>query len=171
MTPRLRKLVLTAHVVFSVGWLGAVLVYLALAITGLTSHDEQLARAAFLTLELIGWCVIVPSSLAALLSGLAQSLGTEWGLFRHYWIVVKLVLTVGGTTILLMHMPAVSRMSGIAAATTAFGPDLGRLPVQLVLHAAGGLLILLVATTLSIYKPRGRTRYGRRKQQARAAAA
>ena len=166
MTPRLRKLMLTAHVTFSVGWLGAVVVYLALAVTGLTSRDVQLARAAYLTLDLIGWFVIVPSSFAALLTGLVQSLGTEWGLFRHYWILVKLVLTVGGTTVLLMHMPAVSRMSGIAAATTSFGPDLGKLPIQLVVHATGGLVILLAATTLSVYKPWGKTGRGRRKQQA-----
>jgi hypothetical protein len=166
MTPRLRKLVLTAHVTFSVGWLGAVVVYLALAITGLTSRDAQLARAAYLTLELIGWCVIVPSSFAALLTGLVQSLGTEWGLFRSYWIFIKLVLTVGGTTVLLMHMPAVSRMSGVAAATTSFSPELGQLPIQLVLHAAGGLLLLLVATTLSVYKPWGKTPHGRRRQAA-----
>jgi hypothetical protein len=165
MPPRLRKLVLTAHVTSSVGWLGAVVVYLTLAVAGLTSRDAQLARAAYLTLELIGWCVLVPSSLAALLTGLVQSLGTEWGLFRHYWIIGKLVLSVGGTTVLLMHMPAVSRMSGLAAATPELGlklgPDLGRLPLQLVLHAAGGLVILLAATTLSIYKPWGKTRRGR----------
>ncbi len=165
MTPRLRKLVLTTHVTFSVGWLGAVAAYLALAIAGLTSRDPQLARAAYLALEMIGWCVIVPSSFAALLTGLVQSLATEWGLFRHYWILGKLVLTVGGTTVLLMHMPAVSRMAGVAAATTSFGPELGRLPVQLVLHAAGGLVILLAATTLSIYKPWGKTAHGRRKQR------
>jgi hypothetical protein len=31
-----------------------------------------------------------------------------------------------------------------------------------VLHAAAALLLLLVATTLAIYKPRGMTRYGQR---------
>jgi hypothetical protein len=32
-------------------------------------------------------------------------------------------------------------------------------------HAALALLALLVATVLAVYKPRGMTRYGRRKQQ------
>lgn len=97
MTPRLRKFALTAHITFSVGWLGAVVPYLALAIVGLTSHDAQMVRAAYLSMELIGWFVIVPLSLAALLSGLVQSLGTPWGLFRHWWIVVKFLLTTGAT--------------------------------------------------------------------------
>jgi hypothetical protein len=103
-------------------------------------------------MELTGWFVIVPLSVASLLTGLVQSLGTDWGLFRHYWILEKFVLTIGATTILFLHMPAVSRMSGVAAE---------------VIHAGGGLLVLLTATTLSVYKPWGRTQYGRRKQRER----
>ena len=96
MTPRFNKFALTAHIIFSVGWLGAIVVYLALAIAGLTVHDAQMVRAAYLSMELIGWYVMVPFSLAALLTGLVQSLGTPWGLFRHYWILAKFLLTTGG---------------------------------------------------------------------------
>jgi hypothetical protein len=167
LTSRLRKFTLTAHVTFSVGWLGAVIAYLALAIAGLTSQEAQLVRAAYLSMELIGWFVIVPCSLAALLTGLVQSLGTEWGLFRHYWILVKFLLSIGGTLVLLLHMRAVSRMSGIAAETTLSSADFGMLRTQLVVHAGGGLLVLLAATALSVYKPWGRTRYGQRKQHER----
>ena len=108
MTPGLRKLALTAHITFSVGWLGAVVAYLAVAIAGLVSQDAQVQQSGYATMELIGWFVIVPLSLAALLSGLVQSLGTEWGLFRFYWVAVKLVMTLGAVTVLLMHMPAVA---------------------------------------------------------------
>ena len=145
MTPRLRKFALTAHITFSVGWLGAVVPYLALAIVGLTSHDAQIVRAAYLSMELIGWFVIVPLSLAALLSGVVQSLGTSWGLFRHWWIVAKLLLTTGATIVLLGHMEAVSHMSAIAAKTTLFNTDFRGLRVQLVVHAAGGLLVLFAS--------------------------
>jgi hypothetical protein len=160
MTPRLRKFALTAHIAFSVGWLGAVVPYLALAIVGLTSHDAQMVRAAYL--ELIGWFVIVPLSLAALLSGLVQSLGTPWGLFRHWWIVAKFLLTTGATIVLLGHMEAVSRMSGIAAKATLSSADFRGLRVQLAVHATGGLLVLLAVTGLSLFKPWGMTTYGRR---------
>lgn len=85
MTPQLRKLALTAHVTSSVGWLGAVAGFLALALTGLTSEDNQMARAAYLAMELYCWFVIVPLSLTSPLTGVVQSLGTTWGLFRHYW--------------------------------------------------------------------------------------
>jgi hypothetical protein len=164
MTPRLQEFALTAHITFSVGWLGAVIAYLALAIAGLTVHDAQMVRAAYLSMELIGWFVIVPFSLAALLTGLVQSLGTQWGLFRHYWILVKFLLTTGATVVLLRHMQTASRMSGVAAETPLSSADFRALRIQLVVHAAGGLLVLLAATTLSVHKPWGMTPYGRRKQ-------
>lgn len=164
MTPSLRKFALTAHVIFSVGWLGAVVAYLALAVAGLISHNAQTVRAVYLSMELIGWFVIVPFSLATLLIGLVQSLGTPWGLFRHYWIIAKFVLTTSATIVLLQHMSAVSRMAGLATETIFSSADFRALRIQLVVHAAGGLLVLLAATTLSVYKPWGMTPYGRRKQ-------
>lgn len=167
MTPRLHQFALTAHITFSVGWLGAVVAYLALAIAALTSHEVSMVRAAYFSMEWIGWLVIVPFSLAALLTGLVQSLGTQWGLFRHYWILVKFLLTTGGTIVLLLHMPAVSLMSEIAADATFSSVDFRALRIQLVAHAAGGLLVLLAATTLSVYKPWGMTPYARRKQHER----
>jgi hypothetical protein len=167
MTPRFNRFALTAHITFSVGWLGAVVAYLALAIAGLTVHDAQMVRAAYLSMELIGWFVIVPFSLAALVTGLVQSLGTQWGLFRHYWIVVKFLLTSGATVVLLRHMEAVSGMSDVAAETTLSSVDFRALRIQLMVHAAGGLLVLLAATTLSVYKPWGMTRYGRKQHERR----
>jgi hypothetical protein len=161
ITPGLRKFVLTAHVAASVGWLGAVVAYLALVVAALLGEDAQTMRAAWIAMELIGWFVIVPLALASLLIGLIQSLSTPWGLFRHYWVLVKLLLTVFATIILLLHMPTVSYYAGVAAATDR--TNLGGLRSEL-LHAGGGLLVLVVTTTLSVYKPRGMTPYGWRKQ-------
>lgn len=161
MTPGRRTFALTAHVTSSVGWLGAVIAYLALAVAALTSQDTQTVRATWLAMELTGWFVIVPLSLASLLTGLIQSLGTTWGLFRHYWVLFKLLLTVLATIVLLLHMPTVSFLASVAA--EADGATLGGLRGEL-LHAGGGLLVLLVTTTLSVYKPRGMTPYGWRKQ-------
>jgi hypothetical protein len=163
MTPRLRKFALTAHIIFSVGWLGAVVAYLALVIAVLVGSDAQTARSAWFAMELIGWFAIVPLALSSLLTGLVQAMGTQWGLFRHYWVLFKLLLTVIATTILVLHMPTVSALAGLAADTTLSITDLPRVQGEL-LHAGGGLLVLLVTTILSVYKPRGMTPYGRRKQ-------
>jgi len=164
MTPGLRKFALTAHVTSSVGWLGSVGVFLALAIAGLGSQDAQVVRAAYLAMHLTTWFVIVPLCLAALLTGIVQSLGTTWGLFRHYWIVTKLLLTVLATIILLVHTQPIDRVAAVAAQTTLATGDLRQLRVQLVGDACAALFVLLVTTTLSVYKPWGMTPYGLRMQ-------
>jgi hypothetical protein len=168
MTPRLRKFALTAHVICSVGWLGGVAASLALVVAGLTSQEAPVVRAAYLTMELTGWFVLLPFSIASLITGLVQALGTTWGLFRHYWIVAKLLINVSATIVLVMYMQTLSYLAGVAAETTMPNGDLGGLrSPSVVVHAAAALLLLVVATTLSVYKPRGMTRYGRRTQHAR----
>ena len=164
MTSGLRKFALTAHVTSSVGWLGAVAVSLALAVAGLTSRDPQVVRAAYLTLKVIGWAVLVPLSLASLLTGLVQSLGTKWGLFRHYWILAKLLMNVLATIVLLLYMQTLSYLAGAAETALSSGDLLKLRNPSPVAHAVAALLLLLVATTLSVYKPQGMTRYGQRRQ-------
>lgn len=164
MTPGLRKFALTAHITFSVGWLGAVIGFLALVVATLTSQDAQTVRATFIAMELIGWFAIVPLALASLLTGLVMSLGTKWGLFRHYWVLIKLLLTIIATIVLLLNMQTVSLLADIGTKTES--ADLNGLWGEL-LHAGGGLLVLLVIMILSVYKPRGMTQYGRRKKHSR----
>ena len=163
MTPRLRKLALTAHITTTVGWLGAVVAFLALAVIGLTSQDAQTVRGAYLVMEPAAWSVLVPLAFASLLTGIVQSLGTTWGLFRHYWVLFKLLITVFATIVLLIYMQTFSFMAGVATDPSV---DLGLVrSASPTLHATLALLVLLVATALAVYKPRGMTRYGRRKQQ------
>jgi hypothetical protein len=155
MPSPLRKLMLTAHVTSSVGWLGAVAGFLALAIAGLASHDPLRVRAAYLAMDMTGWFVIVPFMIASLLTGLVQSLGTTWGLVRHYWVVAKLLIGVLAGTVLLVHMQPVGRLAGVAATTTLAGGTLAGLRIQLLADAGAAIAVLFVATMLSVYKPRG----------------
>jgi hypothetical protein len=164
MTPGLRKFALTTHITSSVGWVGAVGAFLALAIVGVGSQDAQIVRAAYLAMHVTTWFVIVPLCLAALLTGIVQSLGTTWGLFRHYWIVTKLVLTFLATLILLVHTQPIDRVAAVAAQTTLAFDDLRQVRIQLVGDASAAIFVLLMTTTLSVYKPWGMTPYGLRKQ-------
>jgi len=169
MTPALRKLALTTHVTFSVGWLGAVAAFLVLSIVGVISQDAETVRGAYLAMDLIGLFIIVPLSFAALATGLIEALFSQWGLLRYYWVSVKFLLTVLATALLLLHQyttvaVAAKRVLGAAARTL---PSAGRLGTQLVVDASLAILVLLTATTLSVYKPEGLTSYGRRKQQER----
>ena len=163
MGPRARKLGLTAHVVSSVGWLGAVVSFLVLAVVGLGSDDAQLVRAVYRVAEPLTWLVIVPLAAASLLTGIVQSLLTSWGLLRHYWVLLKLVIAAIATAVLLLYTRTVGALADVAADS---GAGLGELRVPtFVLHSSVALVLLLAATALAIYKPRGMTRYGWRKQQ------
>jgi hypothetical protein len=115
-------------------------------------------------MDLITLFVIVPMCFASLLTGVAQSLMTPWGLFRHYWVVVKLVLTVLSTIVLLIHMKPISYLACVAAGTEWSNTDLTGLRFQLIIASGAALLVLLTATALSIYKPQGTTPYGWRRR-------
>ena len=168
MSPGIRKLTLTAHVASSVGWLGAVGAFLALALFGLTNADAERVRAAYISMEALGWLVIVPLCFASLVTGTVQGLGTTWGLFRHYWVLIKLLITLLATAILLLHMRPIGQLADVAMETTLAAADLRGLRIQVMVDALLALLALLLATTLSVYKPRGLTRYGWRKLRAEA---
>lgn len=160
MIPPVRKVALTAHVTASVGWLGSVAAFLVLAIAGLRNENPQTVRAAYLAMDLLAWYIIVPLCLASLTTGLVQALGTPWGLLRHYWVIIKLLITVLSTVILIVHMRPITHMADAAAEAMLASTDMRGLRVQLVVDAAAAVIALLVATTLSIYKPRGVTGYG-----------
>ena len=159
--PALRKAVLTTHVVTSVGWLGAVVAYLVLDVTAVTSRDADLVRSAYGAMELVVVSTIVPLALATVVIGVVNALGTTWGLFRHWWVIVKLLLTLVATAVLLLQVPTIRTLAESAGS----GADPRDLPGTLG-HSIGGLLVLVIVTVLSTYKPRGLTRYGWRRQQA-----
>ena len=170
MPPPLRKAVLIVHLTSSIGWIGAVVAYLALGVSAETAQDAQTVRAAWTAMEVIGWWAIVPLAVAALLTGVIMALGTPWGLFRHYWVLISLALTVLCTVVLLLHMPSVSATAAMlremdsvrgadGAGHSGMGGDL--------FHPGVGLIFLLVIAILNVYKPRGVTPYGWRKQQER----
>ena len=162
MTRDLRKLVFIAHVASSAGWMGAVMVFLALALLGLTSQDEGTVRGAYLVMAPAAWLVLVPLAHASLLTGIALSLGTAWGLLQHYWIVLKLAITVFATAVLLIYMGTFREMARIAADPVV---DLATVRnASPVVHAIVALFLLALATVLAVYKPLGLTAYGSRKR-------
>ena len=157
MTSGLRKVVLTTHVVSSVGWLGAVASFLALAIMGIMSSSQGPADAAYVSMAVITWDAIVPLALVSLLTGVVASLGTAWGLFRHYWVLIKLLMTAFSTVVLIIHLQPIETLAATAAThTDGFGTLRGA-QSMMVFASAAALAALVVMTGLSVYKPRGVT--------------
>jgi hypothetical protein len=155
MRPGSRPLVLTLHVVSSVGWLGAVAAFFALGVWSQAVDEPRGGLAAYVAMDLVARVVIVPACLASVATGVLQSLITPWGLFRHYWVLFKLVLTVAGTGLLLLHLTPIREAAMFAGEAA---PPLDTLrPVgrQLVIASGAAVLLLLTTTVLSVYKPAG----------------
>ena len=164
---RFRKLALTAHVACSVGWSGAIVAFLGLGIAGLATDDAGTASGVYVAMEVTGRYVLVPFAVGSLLTGVVQSLVTRWGLVRHYWVVAKLAITVFAAAVLLMYLETLDALA-VASRAASPGAGLGTAEsLSPVLHAGAALALLLVATVLAVYKPRGLTPYGLRKQRRR----
>lgn len=153
-----RKLSLLLHISSSVGWFGAVVAFLALAVVGVTSQNEQLARSAYLVMEPVAWYVIVPLNVASLVTGLLTSMVTTWGLLRHYWVLAKLLINVVATVVLLLYMRTLGYLADLARDDSAVAP---RDPSP-ILHTGAATVLLILAMILAVYKPRGLTGYGQR---------
>jgi hypothetical protein len=152
-----RKAVLTAHVATSVGWMGALAVFLAHAVVSRSSQDPQVIRSAAIAMAVSAWFVILPLAIGALVTGLVQALGTAWGVLRHYWVVFKLALTLIATGVLLLKLGPISELAAVSARQAFSVGDMAGLRTSLLLHAAGGLAILTMALVLGVFKPAGTT--------------
>jgi hypothetical protein len=164
MSSGLRKFALAVHLTFSVGWIGAVAAYMVLDVAAATSQEAQTLRAAYLGMESIARYLIVPLAFVSLLTGLIMSLGTKWGLFQHYWVLISLLLTTIATAVLVVETRVINSFADMAADPTTSSDDLRAMGNTLV-HSVGGTIVLLAVLVLNLYKPRGMTRYGQRKQR------
>ena len=170
MPPALRKGMLALHLTCSLGWLGAVVAYLVLDVTVSTSDDVVAVRSAWFAMGQVTSAVIVPLAAAALVTGLVMSLGTKWGLFRHWWVLISLALTVVALLVLWSQAGLIKGVADLAADTQVADSRLLAVPGTLP-HSLGGLLVLVVIQVLNVYKPQGLTPYGWRKEQERRAGA
>lgn len=166
MSPPVRRFALSVHLTCSVGWIGAVIAYIGLGVAA-TNGDAETTRSAWTAMEIVGWYVLVPMALGSWVTGLVMSLGSRWGLFRHYWVVFSFVLTTLATVVLIAHMPDVSSVADAVA--TAKPSDLDQYGGDL-FHAVLALVLLLLIQVLNLYKPNGMTPYGWRKAQRERAA-
>lgn len=162
----MRKFVLATHLSLSVGWIGSVVAYLVLSVAAAVTRDVETITSSWVAMELVGWYAIVPIALGSLVTGILIALGTSWGLFRHYWVVISLVLTTFAAIVLLLHMPDVSALADVARGASEgelAEHQYSRLGEGDLLHPGLGLVVLLVIQFLNVYKPPGLTPYGFRK--------
>ncbi|MGW0546890.1 DUF2269 domain-containing protein [Streptomyces altiplanensis] len=147
-----RRALLVTHVAASVGWLGLTVGLLALGTTAWTTGSAAMTRAAYTSMKVFGDWLVTPVALLSLTTGLVLSLGTPWGLARHRWVWVKfwLTLVTGAATIFVLR-------PGISAAAALGIPDSNLVAAPAVASTAYSFM-----TAISVLKPWGLTRRGRR---------
>lgn len=144
LSPRLRRTVLTVHIVVSVGLLGDVAAVLAVNVRAATTGDPALAAASYELLQMFTVLFGIPLSMLSLATGLALGAGTKWGVLRYRWVASKLLLIV----------------SVIVAGALVLGPQTaamrsgGGSEAALIAASAWDVLALTLATGLSVFKPR-----------------
>jgi uncharacterized membrane protein len=163
MPPKVRKVVLTLHVIFAVGWLGTDFAMLALGIIGFTGSNIETMRESYVSMERLGDFVVVPAGLCAVLTGLLLGLGTRWGLLRHYWVAVKLILGLGALTLAAFALRAQLHEAASLVKKPGASTDIGFVSITLIVAPSVALVLYSSNVVLSIFKPWGKTSYGKRK--------
>lgn len=147
-----RRGVLVAHVAISVSWLGLTVGLLTLGLTAFLTGDPATASAATRAMKVFGDWLVVPVALLSLVSGLVLALGTPWGLARHRWVWIKFWLTLITTGLSIFSL-----RPGIDAAVADKVVD-----IDLVIAPSVATATYLFITAISVLKPWGLTRRGRR---------
>jgi hypothetical protein len=158
-----RRGLLVTHVVVSVGWLGLTLCLLVLAVTGATTGSPATGEAAYRAMRIFGDRLVAPLALTTLGTGLVLSLGTQWGLIRYRWVLIKLVLTLITATASIFALRA--RINEVADEIDAGHPVPDA--ADLIAPPTVALTAYLFMTAISVLKPWGMTRWGRRHQRTR----
>ena len=164
LSRRVRRGLLVVHVLASAGWLGLTLGLLALGTTAATTGSPAAVEASVRGMKLFADWLLLPLALLTLVSGLVLALGTHWGLARHRWVFTKFWLTLATTTATVLALrPGVNAaVTAVAAGETL--PDAG----DVLFGPVVSLSAYLFMTVVSVLKPWGLTRRGRRLREAEA---
>ena len=83
------------HVFFACIWVGtAVVLCVKQFFISASSGDELYGIIS--TLDFIDIKILVPGAMGILITGIIYSVWTDWGWFRHNWIIVKWIICIYG---------------------------------------------------------------------------
>lgn len=165
IAPRARKVLFTAHVAISVAWLGVVGCQFTLATAIWVSRDAGVQYAGFTMMALLDNVFLGVTSTFAVITGLVTAVGTRWGLLQRRWVATKFWATLAvqmvgfGVIHQSISKGNLIETAGSAPVRTAETDSLG---VLLSCVTGTAMLTLVTMVILSVFKPWGLTRRGRR---------
>jgi hypothetical protein len=149
LSRRTRRAVLTLHITGGVGLLGVCAVIVLADVRALTMDDPQPVYELMVSTPLLG----IPLSFLSLVTGILLGLTSKWGVLRYGWVTTKLVLNV---SVILVGALV------LGPQTAAMADDGSGSEIALVVGSAYDVVALLLATGLSVFKPRAAGRRGAR---------
>ncbi|MCD7440916.1 DUF2269 domain-containing protein [Streptomyces lincolnensis] len=153
-----RRASLVVHVAASASWVGLTLGLLALGVTAATTGSAVTVEASVRAMKLFADWLLLPVAFLTFLSGVVLSLGTPWGLARHRWVWTKFWLTLATTTATVFALRPGVNSAVAAVATGGPLPDAG----DVLFGPIVSLSAYVFMTVISVLKPWGPTRRGRR---------
>jgi hypothetical protein len=156
-----RQALQVLHYVSSVGWLGVGLCQLTLNVLALTTGVPALRHDAHEIAHVFDRTVLTVLSLGAAVTGILLAVRTPWGLVRHWWVLVKLTLTVTLIGVTPFWSGELIRRAIVVTAGPVPAPGYAPLRSELLVSSVTIISTLLVVTVISVVKPWGRTPFRR----------
>jgi hypothetical protein len=139
-----RKSVLLLHLIAVGAVFGGDLALVSLGLAALGGMDPVMIYPAA---HAVVQRLLLPGALLTLATGLGLGIVTSWGLFKHGWVVAKLVITVAlSAAITFILLPGLE-----AAAAAASDGAASRNP--LLVGPVAATMLLFVAMALGVFKP------------------
>ena len=153
-----RQILRTLHLVSSAGWFGVGVAQLGLHVIANGTDRPALRFHAYEISGMFGQLLSAPLAITSLATGIVLAALTPWGVFRHRWIVAKLVLTCAVIGFASTGLASWSdRVTERAAEATAAGVG-WESGTGLLWVSTAVLAVLLFLVVISVVKPWGRSR-------------
>ncbi|AKU15151.1 hypothetical protein [Luteipulveratus mongoliensis] len=157
---RSRRTLLVLHLLSVATWIGVDVMVAVFVGVSLTSDDPSTVGLCFQALAYVVWPMLT-AALATLVTGVLLGWGSAYGVVKHKWVLTKLVINlVLSTLILIALMPGLDELAQRGADLVA-GRTQDMSAGDLVYPPIVSLTSLSFAVVLSVFKPWGRTRWGR----------
>lgn len=159
LTGASRKTVLTVHIASAVALVGTSAGLLIAGVRAATRSEPAQAHTIYELMQLLAFSLGIPFSFVALASGATLALSSRWGLVRHWWVTVKLVLLLA--TIVTGALVTGRSIDAMLDDTGPGGTGDDGAQWTLVIAVAAQLAMVVTANVLAVFKPAGRTPWSR----------
>jgi hypothetical protein len=163
---RTRQVLVFLHVVVSLGWMGAGLANVVLAMTAGYTSDADVRRVCYQMISVVDTYLVIPGAFAAFVSGVVLSLVTPWGLARYWWVLSKLVLTV---VVIVYSTVGIGVWVETSIAATNLTDVESPVAGPLAYGTLPNIVAFLFMTWVSVAKPWGTTPWAKKRRPRRAA--